>query len=89
MALQFDEALHRGMRAWPNQRLAAEHLGWFSETFAHVPEPTPKEEATWFARKAREDDISALGWSKEQVSQKWCEILAAPLALRQALLEEG
>ena len=89
MALQFDEALHRGMRAWPNQRLAAKHLGWFSETFAHVPEPTPKEEATWFARKARvEDDISALGWSKEQVSQKWCEILAAPLALRQALLEE-
>lgn len=90
MALQFDEALHRGMRAWPNQRLAAQHLGWSSETFAHVPEPTSQEEATWSERKERvENEISARGWSKEQVSLKWCEILAAPLALRQTLLEEG
>ena len=90
MALQFDEALHRGMRAWPNQRLAALHLGWSSETFAHVPEPTAQEEATWSERKVRvENDIGALGWSQEQVSLKWCEILAAPLALRQALLEKG
>ena len=41
-------------------------------------------------RKERvETEINALGWSKEQVSRKWCEILAAPLALRQALLDES
>ena len=49
--LQFDEALHRGMRAWPNQRLAAQHLGWSAETFAHVPEPTDQEVAAWFAKE--------------------------------------
>lgn len=90
MAKALDQSLHRGMKVWPNQRLAAEHLGLERELFAHIPEPQKEDKDLWTSRKDRvEEEVGAMGWSKEQIAQTWCGMLAAPLALRKTLLAEG
>lgn len=90
MAKALDRSLHRGMKVWPNQRLAAEHLGLDRELYAHIPEPSKEDRDFWTSRKEQvEAEVVALGWSQEQVARTWCGMLAAPLALRKTLLEEG
>ena len=90
MAKKLDEVLHEGMKTWPNQRLAAEHLGWSKDLFSHLPQPQSHDTDIWQSRKDTiEIKLSELGWSREQVAHKWCEVLAAPLALRKSLLKES
>ena len=90
MASLFDAELHRGMRHWANQRLAAECLGLPKAYYGHIGAPTFEEEQAWTMRKeAVESFLSDRGWSREESGRKWCEMLTAPLVLRASLLHDA
>ena len=90
MANTFDLHLHEGMKRWPNQRLAAEHLGLSTDVYSDCPEATTHDLEAWTRRKDWiADTLSERGWSREQAVAQWCRILSAPLAMRQALLNQG
>ena len=90
MAFLFDVQLHKGMRHWANQRLAAQSLGLSNAHYAHIDAPTAEEQRTWEKRKdAVESFLMDRGWSREEAGRKWCEMLTAPLVLRESLLHDA
>ena len=90
MAFLFDVQLHKGMRHWANQRLAAQSLGLSNAYYAHIDAPTAEEQRTWEKRKdAVESFLMDRGWSREEAGRKWCEMLTAPLVLRESLLHDA
>jgi hypothetical protein len=89
MASAFDDRLMEGMRLWPNQKMAAEHLGLDGSMCELIPDPTSAERAIWERRRSFvEDALAERGWSRELAARKWCEGLSAPLQSRHALLEK-
>ena len=89
LATTFDKHLLRGMRVWSNQVLAAEALGLDVHGKSDLALPTDDDRSEWMRRKtAVEDALLEMGWAKEQAARRWCEMLAAPLERRAALLED-
>lgn len=89
MAERFDRCLLQNMKPWPNQHLAAQHLGLDNETVALAPKPTEEETRSWNLRlQAIQKFLEPQGWSHEEVATQWCEMLAAPLSHKLSLLTE-
>ena len=90
MAISFDRHLMSGMKPWSNQGLAARCLGLEAGIVALADAPTLEEEEAFEQRmKQVATQLEAMGWSKEEAEKKWCQILAAPLTQRHALLEHA
>lgn len=90
MATTFDRHLMSGMKPWSNQGLAARHLGLDASIVALADVPTD-DEAKAFQQRMNHvsSQLERLGWSKEEATAKWCQILSAPLTQRHALLEKA
>ena len=90
MATHFDSHLMAGMKLWPNQGLAAEQLGLSSELI-HMADPASDPDRKAFNKRLKgiATALQKQGWGEEAAMTQWCEILAAPLIRRQALLDEA
>jgi 1-acyl-sn-glycerol-3-phosphate acyltransferase len=90
MATSFDRHLMSGMKPWPNQGLAARHLGLDAAVVALADASNLEEEKAFQQRMCHvASQLESMGWSKEEAEKKWCQILAAPLTQRHALLEHA
>jgi hypothetical protein len=90
MATTFDWYLMRGMKPWSNQGLAARHLGLDASIVALADVPTDDEERAFRQRMNHvSSQLEGMGWSKEEATAKWCQILSAPLTQRHALLDQA
>ena len=90
MAITFDRHLTSGMRLWSNQGLAAAKLG-MEASVVRLAEKATSEDEKAFEQRLKDvvAQLESFGWSKEQASRKWCQILAAPLTQRRAMLEKA
>ena len=89
MADAFDAILTSNMKAWPNQRIAAERLNLDRDIAMLAPTPSSHDESVWSTRlHAIQQELEGRGWKGQDVERKWCEMLAAPLIHRHRLLHE-
>lgn len=89
MADAFDAILTSNMKAWPNQRIAAERLNLDRDIAMLAPTPSSHDESVWSTRlQAIQQELEGRGWKVQDVERKWCEMLAAPLIHRHSLLHE-
>ena len=70
--------------------LAAEQLGLSSELI-HMADPASDPDRKAFNKRLKgiATALQKQGWGEEAAMTQWCEILAAPLIRRQALLDEA
>ncbi len=76
LATKVDEAIFRGYKKFPNQILASRHLGYDIPEIISISE----EDSNLFDKRIQ-TIINFIGkeFSKEEITNKWCEITAKPL----------